>query len=78
MVYRAYRLPYEWVPQLEKPEEKEIVPLDVAAYRVPNAASTGTDSVVAVAGTHSYEEGALCVARIDETIKTTQDQHRRR
>jgi hypothetical protein len=69
MVYRAYRLPYEWVPQLEKPEEKEIVPLDVASFRVPNAAGTGTDSVVAVAGTEeSYEEGALCVARIDETI----------
>ncbi|MEH7547847.1 MULTISPECIES: aryl-sulfate sulfotransferase [Bacillaceae] len=70
MVYRAYRLPYEWVPQLERPEEKEIVPLDVASFRVPNAAGIGTDSIVAVAGTEeSYEEGALCVARIDETIK---------
>ncbi len=37
MVYRAYRVPYEWVPQLEKPEEKEITPLDIATFRVPNA-----------------------------------------
>ena len=62
MVYRAYRVPYEWVPQLEKPEEKEIVPLQIATFRVPNAATIGTESVVTVAGTTSYEDGAFCVA----------------
>ncbi len=69
MVYRAYRVPYEWVPQLDKPEETEIVPLNIAEFRVPNAASTGTDSVVTVAGTVSYGDGAFCVATIDETKK---------
>ena len=24
LVYRAYRLPYEWVPQLEKPKESAV------------------------------------------------------
>ncbi|MNE30177.1 hypothetical protein D3C81_1880930 [compost metagenome] len=66
MVYRAYRVPYEWVPQLERPVEQAIEPLDITRFRVPGAAETGTDSVVSVAGTVSYGEGALCVARSDE------------
>ena len=37
MVYRAYRVPYEWIPQLEKPEETSILPLDVETFRVPGS-----------------------------------------
>jgi hypothetical protein len=33
-VYRAYRLPYEWVPQLKKPVEKAVIPLDNSQFRV--------------------------------------------
>jgi len=66
MVYRAYRLPYEWVPQLEKPLEQEITAIDVADYRLPGAAGRGSESVVEVAGTEVFGEGALCVARSDE------------
>lgn len=69
MVYRAYRVPYEWVPQLERPVEGAIEPIDVANFRVPGAAESGTNSVVTVEGTLSYGEGALCVARIDEQPK---------
>jgi Arylsulfotransferase (ASST) len=69
MVYRAYRVPYDWVPQLDQPEEKEIVPLQIAEFRVPNAAPIGTDSVVTVAGTTSYGDGAFCVATVDESNK---------
>ena len=43
MVYRAYRVPYEWVPQLNIPEEKEVIPLDVTKFRVDNA-SIGEDT----------------------------------
>lgn len=32
-VYRAYRVPYAWIPQLEKPVEKAVVP--PAGYRAP-------------------------------------------
>lgn len=34
-VYRAYRLPYDWVPQLPRPAERAIVPPDVREFRVP-------------------------------------------
>ena len=37
MVYRAYRVPYEWIPQLDKPVEKKIEPIDVTQFRVPGA-----------------------------------------
>lgn len=74
MVYRAYRVPYEWVPQLQKPAEQAIEPLDVASFRVPGAAGTGAESVAIVDGTLSYEDGAACVARFDERPAQTQDQ----
>ena len=66
MVYRAYRVPYAWVPQLPKPVEQAIEPLDVADFRVPGAAGKGAESVVVVNGTFSYGDGAACVASIDE------------
>jgi hypothetical protein len=34
-VYRAYRVPYSWVPQLERPAERAVVPPDVSAFRIP-------------------------------------------
>ena len=37
MVYRAYRVPYEWIPQLEKPEEIAVEPIDVESFRVPGS-----------------------------------------
>jgi len=40
-VYRAYRVPYDWVPQLEKPVEQPIVPPSNAEFRVePEAMKT--------------------------------------
>jgi hypothetical protein len=68
MVYRAYRAPYGWVPQLEQPVETAIEPIDVADFRVPGAAARGAVSSVEVEGTTSYGEGALCVARSDEGL----------
>ena len=38
-IYRAYRYPYEWVPQLPKPEEKSVVPPDNSSFKVPGAQS---------------------------------------
>ena len=37
LVYRAYRAPYEWVPQVERPEEVPIEPPDITRWRVPGA-----------------------------------------
>jgi len=36
-VYRAYRVPYEWVPQLKKPTETALKPVDNLTYRVPGS-----------------------------------------
>jgi hypothetical protein len=67
MVYRSYRVPYAWVPQLEKPKEIAIEPIDVTTFRVSGAAPKGSDSVVSVATTLPFVEGAACVATADES-----------
>jgi len=36
-VYRAYRLPYEWVPQVDRPQENAIPRLDNSRFRVPGS-----------------------------------------
>ena len=38
MVYRAYRVPYDWVPQLPRPQEKAVTPPDIWDFHVPGAA----------------------------------------
>ena len=34
-VYRSYRYPYEWIPQLDKPQEAPVPRIDCASFRVP-------------------------------------------
>ena len=53
-VYRAYRAPYEWVPQAGAQKETVIEPVDVASFRMPNAAPLGAVSTVGVDGTIGY------------------------
>lgn len=67
MVYRAYRLPYDWVPQLERPVEIPIEPVDVYNFRMPGAAPKGPKEITTVEGTRPYQgDKALCVAAGDE------------
>jgi hypothetical protein len=33
-MFRAYRVPYEWIPQLPKPEEQEVIPPKNADFKV--------------------------------------------
>jgi hypothetical protein len=62
MVYRAYRVPYDWVPQLDRPRERAIEPIDVTSFRVPGAALGGAETEVRVEGTLPYQfSSALCV-----------------
>lgn len=35
-VYRAYRSPYEWTPQVAKPREVAVVPPENASFQIPN------------------------------------------
>ena len=51
MIYRAYRVPYEWIPQLAKPDEESIEAIDVETFRVPGApVGAGKGEITAVDG----------------------------
>ncbi len=51
MVYRAYRVPYEWVPQAIHGEEVSVEPLNVETFRVPGASKgAGTGKITTVEG----------------------------
>jgi hypothetical protein len=67
LVYRAYRAPYAWVPQLEAPREQRIARLDVKTFRVPGAAPLGRDREVELTGADGFRiDGALCVTTDDQ------------
>lgn len=67
MVYRAYRAPYDWVPQLERPKEVPIERIDVKTFRMPGAAGIGRKKETTVDGVLPYQgDTALCVAAGDE------------
>ncbi len=34
-IYRAHRVPYEWIPQLDKPEERPVVPPNLKEFHIP-------------------------------------------
>ena len=40
-VYRAYRLPYQWVPQAKEPVEKTIPRINNSKFRVPGSPNKG-------------------------------------
>jgi len=62
LVYRAYRYPYSWIPQLTPPVETPIIPLDKTIFRVPGAAPIGRDRVIEVAGVQSNsDESDFCL-----------------
>lgn len=58
MVYRAYRAPYPWVPQLERPKETAIERLDKTRFRVPGAAPIGRVRSVPVQGVTGADSDA--------------------
>ncbi len=71
LVYRAYRAPYSWVPQLPEPREVPVARLDVTTFRVPGAAALGRDRVVQVRGVSPSEaepNGVLCVVTDDAAL----------
>ena len=58
MVYRAYRVPYAWVPQAEHGPEVAIVKPDMKNFRMPGAAPLGAKKTVSVQGTVGYPAAA--------------------
>ncbi|OAA94135.1 aryl-sulfate sulfotransferase [Clostridium coskatii] len=71
MVYRSYRVPYSWIPQLDKPVEKPIEKLDKNQFRVPGAAGLGRKKETIVDQTEEYEgsDSNFCVITYDELKK---------
>ena len=62
MIYRACRVPYDWVPQLDPPRETPVKRIDPSGFRVPGAAPPGPQRTVKMAGMRPYSAGsALCV-----------------
>lgn len=54
LIYRAYRYPYDYVPQVEPPQEVAIKPIDIEDYRLPGAKSKEFRRMVEVETTEGY------------------------
>jgi hypothetical protein len=65
-VYRAYRVPYEWVPQLERPEEIAVPRLDISRFRVPGTEWKAEQRITKVEGTTGFfAMPQLCVSDVE-------------
>jgi hypothetical protein len=65
-VYRAYRAPYEWIPQLAEPEEKPISPINNQDFRVPGSALKAEQGVTKVEGVQEvFYETQACAVKQD-------------
>ncbi len=53
-IYRAYRYPYSYVPQLEEPIETPVKRLNNKTFRVPCSADGFIDNIVSVIGAKGY------------------------
>jgi hypothetical protein len=70
IIYRAYRVPYDWVPQVEKPEEKAIPRLDNTKFRVPGSMRRKPLKVTAFKkGQKDLFESQFCVVSKDDNQK---------
>jgi len=63
IVYRAYRIPYDWIPQRSAPQEAAVTPPRNEDFHLPNAMATDPDAAsVTVEGTLGYvDEGSFRV-----------------
>jgi hypothetical protein len=48
MVYRAYRVPYGWIPQVEKIEERAVPRINNSKFRVPGSSRQRAPRVTTV------------------------------
>lgn len=68
MVYRAYRYPYDYVPQLEKPQEVPVVRVDNMTFRMPGAGSGHLENITEVPEALGYtSKMAACVTDDDDS-----------
>jgi hypothetical protein len=64
--YRAYRVPYEWVPQVQKPLETAVPRLDNSRFRVPGTIYQESYKTTPVQGTMGFQPPQLCVAEVED------------
>jgi len=60
-VYRAYRIPYDWVPQLDPPVEKAIPRLDNSKFRVDDSRTNRATVATLKGGGRVNTDPSLCV-----------------
>lgn len=76
-VYRAYRYPYDYVPQLDKPEEVPVEALEIETFRVPGAAEGMLDNFTTVPEAKGYTSSlAACVTedQVDDSSADPDDE----
>ena len=67
MVYRAYRVPYEWVPQVDKPQETALLPIDNSKYVVPGSPKRKTPKVTKLKTSGKFSSATtFCVVSFAE------------
>jgi hypothetical protein len=67
MVYRSYRYPYDYIPQLEEPEEIAIPRLDRTTYRVPGVKEKAPKNVIKLESGDEYQAvDQMCIVPDDE------------
>ena len=65
-LYRAYRYPYEWIPQLDKPQENPIKPVECSSFRVPGTQELAPENVsVFTEGDDFKEMAQICITAPD-------------
>jgi hypothetical protein len=66
LIYRAYRVPYDWVPQLEKPEEVPIEKRDVSEFSLSGRSPKEANRIIDMAGMKPFEaDSQSCVVTED-------------
>lgn len=75
-IYRAYRYPYSYVPQIPAPVETPVERLNIKTFRVPGAAQGQVDNVVTIPGTTGWpSEVEQCVTpdQVNSAEKSSKD-----
>jgi hypothetical protein len=66
-VYRAYRVPYNWVPQRDRPQEKAVPRTDISKFRVPGSEYKEEQRITKVQGAMGFSTlPQLCVVDADD------------
>ena len=65
-IYRAYRVPYEWVPQLDRPEETAVQKIDNSRFRVPGSEWKEEKGVIVIEEATGFGPSQTCVVNTEK------------